>query len=188
MDRDKERLDGGIAKVGEGLLTLLREGLCPELVRDEEMIALAAPWDEEDYRIGLYLYDIQDFCVYHPAETAVTEGERRFPPKAVELSYLIFCNERHRFGELRREQLHAALNEVIRTVYDNPVLFPGSGEEVELSFLRESTDFKLRLWGSFGQALQPAVYIRAVPVLVSSRRRRKVHVVKEREYRTQRKD
>ncbi len=187
MDRSKEHIDSEIPQVGECLLSFLQDSLCPDIVRDRETISLAAPWDEEDYRVGIYLYDIQDYSIYKTSGALVHEGEQRFPPKAVELSYLVFCNEKHRFGGLQREQLHAALNEIIRAVYDNPVLSWGEGEEAELSFLRESMDFKIRLWGSFGQPLQPAVYIRAVPVLLSSGRRRNVHAVKERDYRTERK-
>ncbi|MDE6874932.1 MAG: DUF4255 domain-containing protein [Lachnospiraceae bacterium] len=187
MDRGQEHLDSEIAQVGKGLLSLLQGSLCPDFVRDKESITLAAPWDEEDYRVGIYLYDIQDFSVCRPAGKIINEEEQRFPPKAVELSYMVFCNEKHRFGGSRREQLHATLNEIVRTVYDNPVLLQEGGEEVELSFLRESADFKIRLWGSFHQALQPAVYVRAVPVLLSSRRRRTVHAVRKRDYRTERK-
>lgn len=184
MDCGKEYLDSEIVQTGKCLLELLRKSLCPDFVRDSEAVALVAPWDEADYRVGVYLYDIQDYSVYRAQEAVGNEGQRRFPPKAVELSYLVFCNEKHRFGGLQREQLHAVLNEVVRTVYDHPVLSRENGEEVEISFLRESVEFKIRLWGSFHQALQPAVYIRAVPVLLASRRFQKVHAVQERDYRT----
>lgn len=184
MDCGKEYLDSEIVQTGKCLLELLRGNLCPDYVRDFEEIALAAPWDEADYRVGVYLYDIQDYSICGTREVAINEGQRRFPPKAVELSYLVFCNEKHRFGGLQREQLHAVLNEVMRVVYDHPVLLRENGEEVELSFLRESAEFKIRLWGSFNQALQPAVYLRAVPVLLASRRLCEVHAVEERDYRT----
>ena len=109
----------------------------------------------------------------------LNEDERRFPPKAVELSYMIFCNEKHRFGGVQREQVHVILNEIIRLVYDNPLLQREDGESVQISFLREDAEFKLRLWGSFSQPLQPAVYIRAVPVFVASARSRKAVRVRE---------
>lgn len=187
MDRGKEHLESEIVQAGKCLLALLRESLCPEYVRDQDAIAFAAPWDEEDYRVGVYLYDIQDFSICHPAAVMENETGQRFPPKAVELSYLVFCNEKHQFGGLQREGMHAIFNEVIRAVYDHPVFLQENGETVEISFLRESEDFKIRLWGSFQQALQPAIYIRVAPILVSSRRVKEVHPVQERDYRTGRK-
>lgn len=187
MDGSKDRLESEIVQTGKCLLELVRKSLCPDFVRDEESILLTAPWDEEDYRVGIYLYDIQDYSMCAPCGTMINDEERRFPPKAVELSYLAFCNEKHRFGGVRREMLHAALNEIVRAVYDNPVAVREDQEEVEFSFLRESVEFKIRLWGSFGRPLQPAVYIRAVPVLIASRRRQIVHSVKERNYQMRRK-
>ncbi len=183
MDSGKEHLGSEIVQTGKCLIELLQKNLCPDFVRAPEEIALAAPWDEADYRVGIYLYDIQDYSICRTQESAINESLRRLPPKAVELSYLVFCNEKHRFGGLQREQLHAVLNEVIRTIYDNPVLTRENGEEVGISFLRESAEFKIRLWGSFHQALWPAVYVRVVPVLLTSRRLRKVHAVQERDYR-----
>lgn len=183
MDSGQDSLDSEIFQTGNCILELLKRTLCPDFVRDKESIVLTAPWEEEDYRVGVYLYDIQDYSLMHPQEAALSDEERRFPPKAVELCYLIFCNEKHQFGGLQRQQIHKVLNEVIRTVYDHPALrWEEGGEEVQLSFLRETVEFKIRLWGSFHQPLQPAIYLRAVPVLVASRRIRKAVRVKERDY------
>lgn len=182
MDSGKERLDSEILQAGKCLLELLRKELCPELVQDGDLIMLASPWEEADYRVGIYLYDIQDHSVMPTAEVLLGNEERRFPPKAVELSYLIFCNEAHRFGGIQREQIQVMLNEVVRTVYDHPFLEQEDGQALQISFLRESVDFKIRLWGSFNRPLQPAIYVSAVPVLIGSRRKRKVSRVQERNY------
>ncbi|MDE5891624.1 MAG: DUF4255 domain-containing protein [Acetatifactor sp.] len=187
MDSGKDRLESEILQVGKSLLELFQSKLCPDFVRDADLILLASPWEEADYRVGLYLYDIQDYSLTATAEAALDDTLRRYPPKAVELSYLIFCNQTHRFGGVQREQLQAVLNEIVRTVYDNPELERGEGEAVRLSFLREAAEFKIRLWGSFNQPLQPAVYIKAEPVLIESRRMRRVSQVRERDYGVERK-
>jgi len=187
MDSGKERLGSEILQAGKCLLELLRKELCPELVQDKDLIMFTSPWEEADYRVGIYLYDIQDFSVMTTAEIRLSDQERRFPPKAVELSYLIFCNEAHRFGGVQREQIQTVLNEVVRAVYDNPVLEREDGQALQLSFLRESVEFKIRLWGSFSRPLQPAVYLNAVPILIESGRRRRVSMVQEREYGVERK-
>lgn len=163
-------------------MELLRESLCPGYVRDRESILLTAPWEEEDYRVGIYLYDIQDYSQAVAAAAETGENALRFPPKAVELSYMLFCNEKHRFGGVKREQIQGVLNEIVRTLHDHPSVRREDGETVGISFLRESVEFKIRLWGSFSQPLQPAVYLRAAPVLVASSRTRKINRVRERDY------
>ncbi|MDE6923679.1 MAG: DUF4255 domain-containing protein [Acetatifactor sp.] len=188
MDGGKECLESEILQTGKCLLEMLRRELCPEFVRDRDLIMFASPWEEADYRVGVYLYDIQDHSAMITAEVTLTEEERRFPPKAVELFYLVFCNETHRFGGIQREQIQAVINEVVRAVYDNPVLEREGGQNLQLAFLRESVEFKIRLWGSFDRPLQPAVYLHAVPVLIESGRKRRVNRVKERNYDVERKD
>lgn len=176
----KVPVDDEILLTGKCLLELLRDNLCPGYVRNRDSILLTAPWEEEDYRVGVYLYDIQDYSLAVAATTDTGRNILRFPPKVVELSYMLFCNEKHRFGGLQRERLQSILNEMIRTLHDNPTLIREDGEKVGISFLCESVEFKIRLWGSFDQPLQPAVYLRVAPVTVASARTRKVNRVKER--------
>ncbi len=178
MDSGENHLDSEILLTENALLELLKKKLSPGYVRDRDAVILTAPWEDGDFRVGVYLYDIQDYSVV-VTEGSVNDEERRFPPKAVELFYMIFCNEKHRFGGVRREQSHAILNEIIRLAYDNPILRREDGENVQISFLRENAEFKLRLWGSFNQPLQPAAYIKAVPVLIASDRSRKAARVRE---------
>lgn len=187
MDSDKDFLGGEILQTGKCLLELFRKSLCPEFVRDKDLILFASPWEETDYRVGLYLYDIRDNSAMVTSEVVLSDSERRFPPKAVELSYLVFCNEAHRFGGVQREQIQALLSEIVRTVYDNPFLERETGETVQICFLQESVEFKIRLWGSFQKPLQPAIYLQAVPVLIESGRKRRVSSVKERSYEMEKK-
>lgn len=132
--------------------------------------------------MGIYLYDIQDYSLAASGSADSGDDTLRFPPKALELSYLLFCNEKHRFGGLQRERIQGILTEIVRAVYDHPRLRREDGETVEFFFLRESVEFKIRLWGSFNQPLQPAVYVRAAPAAVASARTRKAYRVRERDY------
>lgn len=180
-----ERLDSEILQTGRAIAKLFCRTLCPELVRDEENILLTAPWEEADFRVGIYLYDIQDYSqlvMGMSQAVMISDKERRMPPKAVELSYLVFCNDNQKFGGLQREQSHEILNEIIRAVYDNAILEREDGESVQLSFQQETVDFKIRLWGSFNRPLCPAVYVRAVPVLITSRRVETVQQVEQQNY------
>ncbi len=182
MDSCQECLESEILQTGKCLQELLKKNLYPDFVRDGDMILMMSPWEETDYRVGIYLYDIQDYSMMSTYEVPVSDEQRRFPPKAVELSFMLFCNENHHFGGTQREQIYLMLNEIVRTVYDNPVVRREDGENIQLVFLRENVEFKIRLWGSFNKALQPAVYIKTVPVLIASRRKRRISRVQERNY------
>ncbi len=184
MDGAKDYLKGGIPQAGKCLVKLLEEALCPDFVGDRDAITLLSPWGEADYRVGIYLYDIQDHSPMAAQGVPEDGGGIRFPPKTVELSYMIFCNENDRFGGVRLEQIHTLLNEVVRTVYDHPVLTGEDGGQIQIVFAREPLDFKIRLWESFSKPLRPAVYIQAFPVAISSRRICRAPRVTERDYRT----
>ena len=183
MDGCADDLRCEIGQVGKGLVELLKKALCPAFVQDGGMILQASPWEEADYRIGVYLYDIQDYSFAAASGMMAGENKKRFPPKALELSYMIFCNEDVRFGGIRRDQIQMHLNEVGRTLHDFPAFETERGEEIQLSFSRETIDFKIRLWGSFNRPLRPALYVRAVPVLVESDRIADLSRVGERDYR-----
>lgn len=170
------------------LLELIRYGLCPYYLTDAATVALTVPGSEEDYRVGVYLYDIQDYSALIPDFTMIGQEERQYPPKAVELSYCIFCNESKQFGGVKRDKIQALLNQIIRVIHDNPVIDRKEGKTLQLSFAFLDLDLKIKLWGSFQQALQPAVYIKAVPVLIASDRVASVPVVKERDYRMEKKE
>ena len=182
MDSSQSNLDSEILQTGQCLLELLRKSLCPRYVRDGDHIMLTSPWEDGDFRVGIYLYDIQDYSPIAVQETVIDDRRRRFAPKAVELSYMVFCNDKHRFGGVNRERMQGVLNEVARAVYDHPTLRRADGEEFQTFFLREDVEFKIHLWGSFNQPLQPALYIQAVPVLIMSNRIREATGVKEREF------
>ena len=50
-----------ISEVGNAILKLLREKVCPELIQSPEAIRLVSPAEKNaDYQLGLYMYDIQE--------------------------------------------------------------------------------------------------------------------------------
>ncbi len=186
-ETEKISREGEIVCIGKAVRTILEKALCPVYIRDAESIRPASLWEEADFRVGVYLYDIQDYSLMMTHAVRVDEKQSRLAPKALELSYMIFCNEEKRFGGNDREKSAAVLNEIIRAVYDNPRFVTEDGKEVQLSFAKEDMDFKIKLWGSFNKPLQPAVYVRAVPVLIESDRLHGNVPVKERTYRVNRK-
>lgn len=177
-----------IPQASRQIRELLVNNLFPVFVNDQEEIALTVPWGEEkDFQIGIFLYDIQDTSALMPEFQVVQDKYRIYPPKALELAYMIFCNESRQFGGIKRERIQLLLNEIIRLLHDHPVLKQPDDSELVLSFACLDLKQKIDLWGSFHKALQPAVYIRAVPLLIASNRWDNYHPVKTRDYKTVRK-
>lgn len=207
MGGAEDYVEDEILEAGKAVRELLRQKLYPGFVTDKDTVAFTTPWsNEEDYRVGIFLYDIQDYSAMAAGYTFTGSGKKggkqvkHFPPKAVELSYMIFCNENKKFGGIDREAIQSTLNEIIRVVYDNPVLEPPAVQEAErmqepaeekpalqISFAYLDLELKIKLWGSFHKAIQPAVYLKAVPVLISSTRAETVYPVSERDYGVRRK-
>lgn len=168
VDEAGKCMDGEILQTGTGIVELLKRQLSPQIIRDADAIALASPWEDKDYRLGVYLYDIRSCPVTLPYEQGrggkyVSGGVQ----KAVELCYMIFCNASGNFGEIRQDELHGMLNEVIRTICANPVLELEKHEKLQIFMSNEDVDFKVRLWGGFQLPLRPAVYVHAVPVVIA---------------------
>lgn len=177
-----------IPEASRQIRDLIVTHLYPAFVSDREEIALTVPWGEEkDYQVGIFLYDIQDTSALLPDFQILKDERRLYPPKAVELAYMIYCNESRQFGGIRRERIQLLLNEIIRTIHDHPVLKQPDDSELALSFACLDLKQKLDLWSSFQKALQPAVYIRAVPLLIASDRWENIHPVKTRDYHAVRK-
>lgn len=160
-----------LSQSGAFLLGRLAEALVPEVLFSRDDLALAPPYQENrDFRVGVYLYDIQDFsAVTGPGPERLSASERRLPPKPVELHYLVFANQSIPFGRMRGEEEQLLLEAAVRAFHDGGRLsLPGNPVGLQFSFLALSE--KIALWQSFGKPLQPAVYITLSPVLVPSGR------------------
>ena len=58
-----------VSEVGNEILKLLREHICPELIQSPESIKMVSPAEKNaDFQLGLYLYDIQEIREYQQVE------------------------------------------------------------------------------------------------------------------------
>jgi len=78
-----------ITDVGLSLVKVLREALVPELIAHPDGVGLAHPGDKGDMNLSLYLYEAKENADYR-SNDLIDQGEAlRYPPVAVDLSYLI---------------------------------------------------------------------------------------------------
>lgn len=86
-----------IADTGKTIVKLLRDNMAPEPVQKAEMIELCAPYEENDFRLSVYLYSVIRNGIYSNNErltldlyyliTAFSKAELK--TKAYEESYII---------------------------------------------------------------------------------------------------
>ncbi len=169
-----------MADLGNGIVKLLRKGLCPEPVQTPESILLCPSFEKGDYVLGVHLYDIQEDGDYPRLEMiSLSENARRFPPMAVTLFYMLTVNSQAHISS-RSVDEQRILGRVMQVLHDNPVfeishIQPGaevSDEVISLSPNFLSFEDKSRLWSSSGQGgtSRLALYYKAAPVLIDSTR------------------
>lgn len=153
-------MDGRFGAVSLWLRDLLRTGYTGMLAGED--VRLCSPAQKaEAYRVGVCLYDIQDFS------RAVPEGPvRADQPCAMELGYLVYINEAASFGNFRTDEAHALLSRAAEVLCRAPLFSQPCGcpATARLAFL--SVEEKLKLWQGFTQPLQPALYVDVAPVLL----------------------
>jgi len=170
-----------LAGVSGWLLEYLRDALCPGVLSDRESVKLAYPGADEEFRLGLSLYDLEEIRPGGPPHM-VPQGEdlRRFPDLAISMHYLVFPNRKAPFRGVEAVDEMLMLEGVLRAVSNRAGLEWG-GQRLLLSLQPLDLEGRSALWQSLGQPLQPAVYLTIEPVPIPSGRVLRVPVVRSTE-------
>lgn len=174
-----------IADVGEALVRLLRETLCPEVILNPDAIGLYAPAEKGDAILGLHLYDVRENQELRASEMVdLGPGQQRYPGTYLTLSYMLTAyskaDEKHRAGEDQR-----ILGRVIQTMGDNAVLSVdtltpverGTGMDVRIQMLALETEAQQRIWNVPNQAYRTSLFYKVSPVMMESARVRRIQRV-----------
>ena len=154
------------------------EQLYPDYLLDRDGVQLCIPRHEhQDVQIGIYLYDISEYSITAQRYASVDGDSRVFPPKLMELSYLIFVNEDARFGGYNKEQEEILYEKMIQTFHDLCMLEVNAAQ-IPIQFVNMELDSKIHVWESLHQPLQPALYLRVAPVEIASLQSEKVNIVR----------
>lgn len=167
-----------IHEVSKTLRAQLIDQLYPDYLLDRDGVQLCIPRHEhQDVQIGIYLYDISEYSITAQRYASVDGDSRVFPPKLMELSYLIYVNEDARFGGYNKEQEEILYEKMIQIFHDLSVL-QVKDSQLPLQFVNMELDSKIHIWESLHQPLQPALYLRVAPVEIASMKNEKVNIVR----------
>lgn len=167
-----------ISEVSLSIIQLLKDALSPEMIKKAEQIALCAPSLQNDVKVGVHLYDIQengDFV----QRTMIPKGtgELQFPPQSLTLYYMITVySGAEKYAKAVDEQ--RIMGKVIQVLGDHPRLegedligsLKESGESFEV--VRENLKFedKIKLWQFPNVPYQLTMVYKVQPVKLESLR------------------
>lgn len=139
-----------IHEVSRTICRHLVEQLYPDYLLDRDGVQLCIPRHEhQDVQIGIYLYDISEYSITAQRYASVDGDSRVFPPKLMELSYLIFVNEDARFGGYNKEQEEILYEKMIQTFHDLCML------DVNAAQIR----YSLSIWSLILKSMYGRVFI-----------------------------
>ncbi len=168
---------------------LLRGALVPELIDHPDGVGLAHPADKGDLNLSIFLYGVRENTDYRSNDMIdAGGGELRFPPLALDLSYLVSA---HSASDVQTRAMdeHRIIGRTIQTLYDFPVLkgddlvgsLAGSGQTIKISKEDVPLETILNLFQKAPYRLSLGYSVG--PVFIDSTRTRKVSRVAERRVR-----
>lgn len=161
-------------------LEKLRGDLKAVVASAEDDIKLSHPGAEADFRLGIYLYDVDEVRPDGPPRPVrVSEQERRPPDLNLVLHLMIFANRKVAFNAMEAEDEMRLLEAATRSIHSVSAL-DVDGRNVRVSFQWLTRAEKVSLWQSLNCPLQPAVYLDLEPVSIPDARILRVPPVRER--------
>lgn len=165
-------------KAGERLLEYLRGELVPTVLGTPDMIKLAYPGQEEEFRLGLFLYDMEEVRPHGPpGMTRLSEDSRRFPDLSLAMRFMAFANRKVAFHSMEMADELLMMEGVFRAVHGSSGL-ELDGQKLKLRFYPLTQGEKVSLWQSLGSPLQGAVYFTLEPIPVPSSRIQRIPPVR----------
>lgn len=175
-------------KVGDILLEYLRGELIPTVLSSPDMIKLAYPGQEEEFRLGLFLYDLEEVRPNGPpGMTRLSEDTRRHPDLSLVMRFLAFANRKVAFNSMEMTDELLLLESVYRAIHGISKL-DLNGQDLRVRFLPITQGEKVSLWQSINSPMQSAVYFSLEPVPVLSTRIQRIPPVRAVEIHTSRKE
>ena len=174
-----------ISDVGNSVIKLLRENLCPQPVLNPDSIGLCTPNDNGNTVLGLYLYDIRESDEVRATEMVNMDMRRqKYPPMYLSLYYMLtaYSNTDIKF---RASDDHRILGKAMQVLNDNELLRhsavsperDNNGMDMHIQLLNISAEEKLKLWNFPSTPYRLSLFYKISPVEIESSRMRTVQRV-----------
>ncbi len=180
-----------IADTGNGILSLLKETLIPELLNSPDQIGLCSPEDHGDFAVGVWLYDVrEDTSIQDHEMTNIGRNAQRYPSIYLTLYYMITLYLQSDL-KYRAVQEHQIMGKIIQAFRDKAALDPetfapsdvSGNNNIRIQMLELETEEKVRLWTIPNAAYRTSLYYTVGPVEIQSTRQKSVKRVREISYR-----
>ncbi|NLD48635.1 MAG: DUF4255 domain-containing protein [Clostridiaceae bacterium] len=165
-----------ISDIGNVLLKILKENLCPDPIPNPETILLCSPFEEGDYFLSLHLYDIRENIYFKQVDLINMDYEKKqYPPLSLTLYYLLSLKS---FSDFRTKASaeQKILGRVLQVLHDNQVLGVSTtsstgretNEPVRIELNNLSFDRKLKFWAYSNTPNRLSLFFTASPVFIDS--------------------
>ena len=166
-------------RAGEALLRRLREEMVPAVLGAEDAVKLTHLGSEEDYRFGVFLYDMEEVRPDGPPHMVRKgESEHQFPARLLALHFLLYANRKVPFSSMDAGDELLLLDAATRAVHGTGTL-QVAGQPVKVHFHELTRGEKIALWQSLSHPMQAAVYLTLEPIPVPNTRIRIIPAVRE---------
>ncbi len=142
------------AKTGNSVVQMLSEKL-------NARVRLVSPGEsEEDYQIGVYLYDLkEDREITLPEYTKNEHSQLEKSPKFYTLYYLIYVNQTK---EITAEGMQEYIGKITQILNDNEL------PDIQMTPVDVTLEEKNLLWQALNKSYQLGLYYQLNPVVLSS--------------------
>ncbi len=169
-----------LAAVGSEIVEFFRQKLVPAVLHDRDMIKLTPPGGQEDFRLGLCLYDMETIRPGGPGSVRRDREEIwRRSELLLSLHFFAFANRKAAFHAMEAEDELLLLEAACRAVYAEPGLPPGTGGQPQLTLDNVEGTRRTALWQSMATPCQPAVWFKVEPVAIPGSLVRRALAVRE---------
>ncbi len=168
-----------IAEVSEYIVGVLRQNLCPDVIASPDKIIQTSPNDtENDYLLGMYLYDIEDSGETPRVQMLpLGKNSKQVPPKPLSLRFMLFVNPNRVSGTKAAEE-QIIIGKAVQTLHDNSriprkAIAANDGavaEDIFIYIVSSTFEDKAKIWSCLQMPIQPSIHIKVLPVLISSMR------------------
>ncbi len=162
-----------IAEVSRQILELIQSETVPSLIEKADLIGLCSPDNSGDFRLGIYLYSIEESERFRlSGRKNVGLYHQKYPPIVLDLYYMITPYYKSDVKFLAEEE-QTLLGRIVQILNDHSVLESQSEEPITLEFCNPSLDDRQKIWNSTAP-YRTSVFFSARAVMVESAREKEI--------------